>query len=113
MLHVDRCSKKHGNGAGFILITSGANHVKWKYALRFGLKALNKEAKHKELITGLKMVKALRAWRLHIYNDSSQLVVKQVTLEYQDKSTNIVSYLKKVKELLERFEKQQIAQIHR
>ena len=72
------------------------------YALRFGFQASNNEAEYKALIAGLKLAKEMRVESLEIYNDS-QLVVCQVTNEYQARGKKMVAYLQKAKDLLSTF----------
>ena len=61
-------------------------------ALRFGFKASNNEAKYEALITGCNLANEMKAESLEIYSDS-QLVVCQVTDEYQAQGEKMVAYL--------------------
>lgn len=98
MLHVDGSSNEDESGVGIIFTIPRPD----KYARMLNDNASKYEVEYKILIAKLKITKALEAWRLHIYSDS-QPVLKQVTLEYQVKCTNMVNYFEKLKELLEGF----------
>ena len=50
----------------------------------------------------LRMSKALRARRVHVKSDS-QLVVSQITAQYQAKEENMKGYLGKTRELMFQF----------
>ena len=61
-------------------------------ALRFGFKASNNEAKYEALIVGLKLAKEMKVESLEIFSDS-QLVVCQITDEYQAREEKMAAYL--------------------
>ena len=61
--------------------------------------ASSNEAEYEALIAGLKLAKALGVRHINIYSDS-QLVVCQVTSQYQAKEERMVSYLQLVSTLL-------------
>ena len=48
------------------------------------------------------MSKALRAKKIHVKSDS-QLVVRQITAQYQAKDENMKGYLEKIRELMSQF----------
>ena len=81
-------------------------------ALRFRFKASNNEAKYEVLITRLNLAKEMKVESLEIYSDS-QLVVCQVTNEYQVRGQRMVSYLQKAKGLLGIFSFYTIQQVPR
>ena len=97
---MDDSSNSHGSGAGVIIIDP--NKVKICYALQFGFKASNNEAEYEAIIAGLRMSKALGAKRVHVKSDS-QLVVSQITAQYQAKEENMKGYLRKTRELMSQF----------
>ena len=99
-LFVDRSSNEGGSGAGLILVSPEGHRV--HYALRFGFKASNNETEYKALIAGLKLAKEMKVECLEIYSDS-QLVVYQVTNEYQARSEKMAAYLQTAKDLLHTF----------
>ena len=72
------------------------------YALQFGFKASNNEAEYEAIIAGLRMSKALGAKKVHIKSDF-QLMVSQITAQYQAKEENMKGYLRKTKELMSQF----------
>ena len=62
------------------------------YVLRFRFKASNNEADYKARITELNLAKEMKVESLEIYSDS-QLVVYQVTEEYQVLGEKMAAYL--------------------
>lgn len=70
-----------------------------EYALQFTFKASNNEAEYEALIFGLKLVEAMKIDDLATYNDL-QLIVKQVTREYEAKDPRMTKYLKRTKNLI-------------
>ena len=93
-LFVDGSSNESGFGAGLILISLEEHRV--HCALRLGFKASNNEAEYEALIAGLRLAKEMRAESLDIYIDS-QLVVCQITNEYQVRGENMAPTLRKPK----------------
>ena len=89
-LYVDGSSNEGGSGAGLILVSPEGHRV--HCALRFRFKASNNEAKYEALIAGLKLAKEMQVELLDIYCDS-QLVVCQVTNEYQARGEKMAAYL--------------------
>ena len=61
-------------------------------ALRFGFKASNSEAKYEALIAGLNLTKEMKLESLETYSDS-QLIVCQITNEYQVWGEKMAAYL--------------------
>ena len=60
--------------------------------LRFRFKASNNEAEYKVLIAGLNLAKEMKVKSLEIYSDS-QLVICQITYEYQAWGEKTAAYL--------------------
>ena len=81
-------------------------------ALRFGFKASNNKAEYEALLVGLRLAKEMKAGYLQIFSDS-QLVVKQVTEEYQARGERMVAYLKSAQVLLKSFDKYNVIQVPR
>ena len=61
-------------------------------ALKFGFKASNNEVEYEALIAGLKLTKEMKVESLDIFIDS-QLVVCQITDEYQAQEEKMSAYL--------------------
>ena len=80
--------------------------------LRFDFQASNNEAEYEALIAGLKLAKEMKVESLKIYSDS-QLIVYQVTNEYQVRGEKMVAYLQKAKDLLSAFSSFKIRQVPR
>ena len=89
-LYVDGSSNEGGLGAGLILVSPQGHWT--NYALKFGFKASNNEAEYEALIAGLNLAKEMKVESLEIYSDS-QLVICQVTNEYQARGEKMVAYL--------------------
>ena len=81
-------------------------------ALIFSFKASNNEVEYEALIVGLKLAREIKVESLEIYSDS-QLVVCQVTDEYQARGEKMAAYLQKVKDLLSAFSSFKIQQVPR
>ena len=107
---MDGLSNEGRSGAGLILVSPEGHRV--HCALRFGFKASNNEAEYEALVTGLKLAKEMRVESFDIYNDS-QLVVCQVTNEYQARGKKMAAYLWKGKDLLNAFSSFKIQQVPR
>ena len=107
---MDGSSNEGGSGAGLILVSPEEHRM--HYALRFICKASNNEAEYKVLIAGLNLTKEMKVESLEIYTDS-QLVVCQVTDEYQVRGKKMAAYLRKAKDLLSTFSSYTIQQVPR
>ncbi|KAM1397805.1 hypothetical protein ACFX2I_015342 [Malus domestica] len=99
--------KEVGCGAGLVFTTP--DKVVMKYALRFKFKASNNEAEYEALIAGLHLAKHLEVKQIDIFSDS-QLVVNQVTNNFDAKDSSMVAYLAQTQLLLKHFH-YQITQI--
>ncbi|XP_024155938.1 uncharacterized protein LOC112163907 [Rosa chinensis] len=98
-LHVDGSSNSKLSGFGVVLTDPEGNT--YKYALQFKFKALNNAAEYKALIAGIQLAKELRVTRLAIFSDS-QLVVNQVSGDFQAKEPHLSHYQALAKTLLQR-----------
>ena len=74
-LSVDGAANAQGSGAGLFL--TSPNGINIEYALRFGFRASNNEAKYEAVIAGLNLVHSMEVDQLEECSDS-QLVVKQI-----------------------------------
>ena len=83
-----------------------------EYALRFGFRASNKEAKYEAVIAGLNLAHSMEVDQLEVCSDS-QLAVKQIEDSFQARGEKLILYLKKVRELLKKFVRVQIRHIPR
>ncbi|KAM1658613.1 hypothetical protein ACFXTN_042755 [Malus domestica] len=89
-LYVDGSSNQQGCGAGLVLMTP--DKVAIEYVLCFKFKASNNEAEYEALLAGLRLAKHLRVKRIDIFSDS-QLVVNQVTNNFDAKDSSMTAYL--------------------
>ncbi|KAM1256282.1 hypothetical protein ACFX2G_031011 [Malus domestica] len=89
-LYVDGSSNQQGCGAGLVLTTP--DKVAIEYVLRFKFKASNNEAEYEALLAGLHLAKHLGVKQIDIFSDS-QLVVNQVTNNFDAKDSSMVAYL--------------------
>lgn len=100
-LFVYGASNSRGSGAGIVLVSpNGTIH---EHALTLNLRASNNEAEYEALIAGLKMAGGLGIQDLVIYSDS-QLVVLQVSGEYETKDDRMTKYVASATELLRGFQ---------
>lgn len=109
-LYVDGASNNHDSGAGVILITPEGRKI--SYALSLAFKATNNEAEYEALIIGLKLAREIGINEISIHSDS-QLVVNQVTGEFQAKCSRLARYLSRVKEILDDFDNHVIEHVPR
>lgn len=96
-LHVDGASNTHGSEAGIVI--SMPEEDKIKCALMFDFKATNNQAKYEAFMAGLRVATALGADAIDVYNDS-QLIVNQVSGEYEAKEKAMIAYLSKTRRAL-------------
>ncbi|XP_031286961.1 uncharacterized protein LOC116145643 [Pistacia vera] len=105
-----RSSNEKEAGAGVLLESPEGNPIKAKVRFRFA--ASNNEAKYEALLIGIYLAKEMGAESIKIYSDS-QLIVHQITGEYQAKEDRMESYIQHVKSKLEQFKSCTILQIPR
>ncbi|KAM2212653.1 hypothetical protein ACFX1S_022927 [Malus domestica] len=109
--HVDIVSTAKKVGCEARLVLTTPNKVVMKYALRFKFKASNNKAEYEALLAGLHLAKHLGVKRISIFSDS-QLVVNQVTNNFDAKDSSMATYLAQTQLLLKHFH-YQITQIPR
>ena len=68
-------------------------------AFRFRFKASNNEAEYEALIAGLELAKEMKVESLNIFSNS-QLVVCQISDEYQAREEKMTAYLHKAKKII-------------
>ncbi|XP_068310990.1 uncharacterized protein [Pyrus communis] len=99
-LYVDASSNQQGCGARLVLTT--LDKVAMEYVLRFKFKASNNEAEYEALLAGLRLAKHLGVKQINIFSDS-QLVVNQVTNNFDAKNNSMAAYLAQTQLLLKHF----------
>jgi len=100
MLYVDGSATSEGSGAGLIFISPT-----WRvheHALKFLFKASNDEEGYEALLAGMDLCCMLGAKHLSAFSDS-QLIVSQVTGEYEARDAVMMAYLTTVKKRFESF----------
>uniref|UniRef100_A0A2N9GJR4 RNase H type-1 domain-containing protein n=1 Tax=Fagus sylvatica TaxID=28930 RepID=A0A2N9GJR4_FAGSY len=109
-LFVDEASNSKGSGAGIVLVSPEGLIL--EQAIRLKFSASYNEAEYETLLIGLKTAKKLGASHLQIFCDS-QLVVNQISGEYQAKDERMSAYLIVARTLLAEFDSTHAAQIGR
>ena len=82
MVQTDGSSAQLRGGVGVIITTPDGEVLKYEAQLKF--LATNNEAEYEEILTGLRLGKALGAKNLLVQNDS-KLVIGQIKEEYEVK----------------------------
>lgn len=93
ILHIDGSTTKDASGVGLVLVSPEQN--KLAYALCFEFKATNNEVEYEALTTRMQLAKVVGTKHLTVISDS-QLVVGQVTREYEAREETMMTYLTKV-----------------
>nr|XP_023900522.1 uncharacterized protein LOC112012361 [Quercus suber] len=93
-IHVDGSSNRQAGGAGVVLQSPEGDTVECMVRLEFP--TTNNEVKYKALIAGLGLVKAAGAERVIVYCDS-QVIVNQISGEYECKGERMKKYLDQAK----------------
>ena len=93
-LSVEGAANAQGSGADLILTSPEGIDI--EYALRFGFRASNNEAKYEAVIAGLNLAHSMEVDQLKVCSDS-QLVVKQIKNSYEARGEKMILYLKKVR----------------
>jgi probable phosphoglycerate mutase len=78
-----------GLGAGVIFTSPKGD--KLQYVLQIHFRASNNVAEYEALVHGLKLAKEIGIWRILCFGDSD-LVVHQVSREWDAKDANMASY---------------------
>jgi ribonuclease HI len=107
-LFVDGSACNTGSGVGIVLFPP--NGIMIELSVRLGFSASNNVAEYEALLLGLKSAKTLKAERIRVHCDS-QLVVHQLSGEYEARSEKMTAYVMAARELLDTFEKVYIEQI--
>ncbi|VFQ67163.1 unnamed protein product [Cuscuta campestris] len=101
VMRIDGSSGSRSCGAGIVLITPEKFWI--YYAIRFQFRVSNNEAEYEALINGLKILSKMGVSRVQVYSDS-QLVVGQITGEFEAKEERMKRYRDLSLEMLGRFE---------
>jgi ribonuclease HI len=109
-LFVDGASNVMGSGAGAVLISPEG--LIMEQAVRLNFLASNNESEYEALLIGLKCARRLEVDPLRVFCDS-QLVVNQISGEYEARDERMALYLRAVKSSLSKFEFIQVEQIGR
>ncbi|XP_024182357.1 uncharacterized protein LOC112187701 [Rosa chinensis] len=109
-LHVDGASNKKTSGAGILLISP--DDQVYEYALKFAFKASNNVAEYEALVAGLQIALELGVQHLRIFSDS-QLVMNQVSGNFEAKESHMSSYQALARALVQRLASYVITQIPR
>ena len=102
----------NAQGSGARLILTSPDGIVVEYALKFGFQASNNEAEYEAVIARLNLAHSMEANQLEVSSDS-QLVVKQIEDSYEARGEKMILYLKKVRELLEKFIRVQVKHVPR
>ncbi|KAL0313329.1 UNVERIFIED_CONTAM: Retrovirus-related Pol polyprotein from transposon [Sesamum radiatum] len=87
LLHVDGSSTTQGSGAGVVITTPEGEDMELE--IKFDFKAFNNKAEYEGLVLGMRITRDAGALHLLAYSDS-QLIVKQVSGEYEAKEESMV-----------------------
>ena len=109
-MSVDGSSREQGSGAGIVM--EGPEGEEISYAVKFEFTAAKNQAEYEALIAGLELAKAVKADMVKIQTDS-QLVANHVSEIFQPSDGKMEQYLKKVKQMIGKFEAAEVIQIPR
>ena len=79
-------------------------------ALRFTFKASNNEVEYEALLAGLRLAKELQVDSLLVFSDS-ELVVSQISSQFQACNDRMAAYLEKIKAELQKFFRYEIKHV--
>ncbi|XP_011069634.1 uncharacterized protein LOC105155457 [Sesamum indicum] len=110
MLHVDGSSIINNGGAGILIERPGG--IEMEVAVRLSFLTINNKAKYEALILGLELALEAGAQILEVFTDS-QLVAMQIEGTYETREKSMGAYLKKTKDLMQKFARCSVRQIPR
>ncbi|KAL2250220.1 UNVERIFIED_CONTAM: Retrovirus-related Pol polyprotein from transposon [Sesamum indicum] len=110
MLHVDGASNANNGGAGILI--QGPKGVEIEVAARLSFPVTNNEAEYEALIIGLELAYDAGARDLAVFTDS-QLITLQIEGTYETREKTMTSYREIVKQLMNKFDKCSVLQVHR
>ncbi|CAL8135225.1 unnamed protein product [Prunus armeniaca] len=88
-MYFDGSSTETKSGAGVVI--ESPQGQRWQFAFQLDFKCTNNQVEYEALIIGLEILKGMKATRVLVYGDS-QLVINQMTGEYQCTSENLTLY---------------------
>ncbi|XP_021800345.1 uncharacterized protein LOC110744669 [Prunus avium] len=88
-MYFDGSSTEARFGAGVVI--QSPQGQRWQFAFQLDFKCTNNQAEYEALIIGHEILKEMKATRVLVYGDS-QLVINQLTGEYQCTSENLIMY---------------------
>ena len=95
-VYVDGSSSPESAGAGILLV--GLDKEEFKYSIKFTFPITNNAAEYEALLAWLQLAKRIHAEKVRVFADS-QLVVRQVSGEYEMKDPSLKAYNRLVKQL--------------
>ena len=98
---VDEASNKHEAELGVVLISPDGLTI--EHSITLGFSASKNEAEYEALLAGLKSALQMQASELMLYSDS-QLVVNQISGEYEAKDDKMTKYQALVREQIKKFQ---------
>ncbi|XP_058180016.1 uncharacterized protein LOC131298549 [Rhododendron vialii] len=107
-LFIDGSACNTGSGIGVVLFPHA--EVMLELFVRLGFSASNNVAEYEALLAGLRSAKTLKVKRIMVYCDS-QLMVNQLSKEYEARNEKMAAYIEAAKDLLDTFEKVYVEQI--
>ena len=99
-VYVDESSTSEGVGASVLLI--GPDKEEFKYSIKFTFPITNNATEYETLLARLQLARRIQTDRIRVFVDS-QLVVRQVSREYEVKDPIFKAYNRLVKQLWQKF----------
>ncbi|CAL9029587.1 unnamed protein product, partial [Prunus brigantina] len=88
-MYFDGSSTEARSGAGVVI--KSPQGQRWQFAFQLDFRCTNNQAEYEALIIGLEILGEMKATRVLVYGDS-QLVINQLTWDYQCTSENLTLY---------------------
>ncbi|CAL9005839.1 unnamed protein product [Prunus brigantina] len=88
-MYFDGSSTESRSGAGVVI--ESPQEQRWQFAFQLDFRCTNNQAEYEALIIGLEILQGMKATRVLVYGDS-QLVINQLTGDYQCTSENLALY---------------------
>ncbi|CAL2265451.1 unnamed protein product [Prunus armeniaca] len=107
-MYFDGSSTETRSGARVVI--ESPQGQRWQFAFQLDFKCTNNQAEYEALIIGLEILKGMKATRILVYGDS-QVVINQLTGEYQCMSENLTLYYVTALNTAENHEANEMAQV--